>query len=83
MTAIIVTLAAQPAAEAVAGPQWSVPLSSSGDYPATHMGCNWVGVPAAITDALAEIEGVEMGPVWSDLLTQLGLIRITTDWGEI
>lgn len=30
-----------------------------------------------------ESGAVEMGPVWSDLLTQLGLIRITTDWGEI
>ena len=81
MTAIIVTQAALPAAEAVAGMQWSVPLSASGGEPATHMGCNWVNAPQGVLDALAQIDGVSMGEDFLALCASLGLSLIVS--GEV
>ncbi len=81
MTAIIATQAALPAAEAVAGQAWSVPLSAMGAEPATHMGCNWVNAPHDILDDLAPIDGVSMGDNFWDLCAMLGLSRIMS--GEV
>ena len=79
MTAIIATQASLLAAEAVAGAQWTVPLSATGAEPATHMGCNWVNAPQDILDALTPIEGVSIGDNFWALCATLGVQIINLD----
>lgn len=77
MTAIIVTAEALPDAEAIAGEQWTVPLSGAGDGPVTHMGCNWIGCPPEIEAALEHVNGAVMGLDFWGLYSDLGLSVIS------
>lgn len=74
MTAIIVELRVLSEAEAIAGPEFSVPLGRVGV--ATHAGCNWVGCPAEIVMALESLDGVSVGTDFWGLCEALEIARI-------
>lgn len=73
MTAFIVTRAALAAATALAGEQFTVPLSPDGLEPITHWGCNWVNCPHAVADALAALAGCVVATEWAAARDSAGL----------
>jgi len=76
MTAIIVTTEALPEAIAISGDQFTVPLSSDGAEPASHMGCNWVGCPTDVQTALAALAGATLADSWAEALAAAQVTRV-------
>jgi len=76
MTAFIVEADALGLAQAIAGAEFTVPLSADGIEPATHWGCNWAGCPAEMASALAQIGGLSRAEDWHALCQTMALAII-------
>lgn len=79
MPAIIVTEHSLSEAIAIAGYQFSVPLSATGLAPAKHWGCNWEGCPAETLLALAAVPDIAIAADWQLLCADLGVRGLTPE----